>query len=187
MQILQGLGQVRHHGTGLGLSEADPLLDVVEERAAAHLLEDQTEPGVLLEVLNKLNDVRLAFTQVEDLDLLEHLGPVEESRSLLDDLDSVLQLCVDVGAGKDPAVAALPQHLPGQTVEVTEAGGHQSSLRLLLPPPPDLGLLLSHLKGSSALHFYHIGLVSSQVHGSLTGSGHADHRTLNRSRQRPRC
>ena len=57
----------------LGLGEAHPPLDLPEEGTPVGLLEDEVEVVLLLEVLDQLDDVRVARAQVVDLNLLQDL------------------------------------------------------------------------------------------------------------------
>lgn len=57
-----------------------------------HLLEDEVESILLFKVLDQLEDVFVAATQVEDLNLFQHLTPTLV-RSLSYDLNSELLVC----------------------------------------------------------------------------------------------
>ena len=54
---------------------------------------------------------------MEGVDLLENPGPAVAG-NLVDDLDGVLDLCVDVDTALDAGVSALAQNLAGQTVQL---------------------------------------------------------------------
>lgn len=57
-----------------------------------HLLEDEVESILLLKVLDQLEDVVVAATQVEDLNLFQHLSSTLVG-SLSYDLNSELLVC----------------------------------------------------------------------------------------------
>ncbi len=57
------------------------------------------------------------LTMMEGVDLLENPGPAVAG-NLVDDLDGVLDLCVDVDTALDAGVSALAQNLAGQTVQL---------------------------------------------------------------------
>ena len=59
------------------------------------------------------------LTMMEGVDLLKNPGPAV-AWDLVDDLDSVLDLCVDVDTALYAGVSALAQHLSGQTVQLLE-------------------------------------------------------------------
>ena len=75
VEELQGGGHVRDDHGSLLLGEELPSLDVIQELATGHLLEDQVEAVRLLEVLDQLDDVLVALDVVEEVDLLEDPGP----------------------------------------------------------------------------------------------------------------
>ena len=75
VEELQGGGHVRDDHGSLLLGEELPLLDVIQELATGHLLEDQVEAVRLLKVLDQLDDVIVALDVVEEVDLLEDPGP----------------------------------------------------------------------------------------------------------------
>ena len=115
------------------LGEVAASLDVVEQRAALHLLEDHVEFGLLLEELDDLEYVRAVATVQVDLDLLEDALAVRVTR-LVDDLDRVLGTRVDVATRPHLAVGALTEHLARHRVHVREAArlhvGRKASLLL---------------------------------------------------------
>ena len=80
---------------------------------------------------------------VKKVDLFEDSCPAV-ARHLVNDLDSVLNLGVDVDTGLHDSVGALSQHLPSQPVELLEGvGGERGGARgLLLPLPGVDGSLL---------------------------------------------
>ena len=73
VEELEGGCEVADDLGGLGLGEAHPPLDLPEEGAPVGLLEDEVEVVLLLEVLDQLDDVRVARAQVVDLNLLQDL------------------------------------------------------------------------------------------------------------------
>jgi len=85
VQELEARRDVAHDAARLVLAEHHVALQAAEQRAAAHLLEDQAELVVLLKVLHQLHDVRVAGAQVEQLDLLDD-AHAAVAGPLLDDL-----------------------------------------------------------------------------------------------------
>ena len=73
VEELEGGCEVADDLGGLGLGEAHPPLDLPEEGTPVGLLEDEVEVVLLLEVLDQLDDVRVARAQVVDLNLLQDL------------------------------------------------------------------------------------------------------------------
>ena len=55
MQEFQGIGNVASHQWGFLLGEAHFALDVVQQRAATHLLENHVETILVLEPLDQLD------------------------------------------------------------------------------------------------------------------------------------
>ena len=89
---------------------------------------------------------------VEKVDLFEDSRPAV-TRHLVNDLDSVLDLCVDVDTGLHDGIGPLTQHLPSQPVELLEGVGGQRGRAggLLLLPATSLGRLLASSDGSSTV------------------------------------
>jgi len=122
VQEVECSSDVLDYKAGLLFVEVAPLLDMVEERAALHLLKHHIELLLLLEELDDLENIRAVAAVQVNLNLLEHALAVRVP-VLVDDLDGVLLRCVDVAACPDLAVGALAKHLTGQRVRVREAGG----------------------------------------------------------------
>ena len=89
---------------------------------------------------------------VEKVNLLEDSRPAV-TRHLVNDLDSVLDLSVDVDTRLHDGIGPLAQDLPSQPVELLESVGGQRGRAggLLLLPPASLGRLLASSDGSSAV------------------------------------
>ena len=89
---------------------------------------------------------------VKKVNLFEDPCPAV-TRHLVNDLDSVLNLSVDVDAGLHDGVGALSQHLPSQPVELLEGvGGERGGAGgLLLLPTTSLGGLLASSDGRGAV------------------------------------
>ena len=89
---------------------------------------------------------------VEKVNLLEDSRPAV-TRHLVNDLDSVLDLSVDVDARLYDGIGPLAQHLPSQPVELLESVGGQRGRAggLLLLPAASLGRLLASSDGSSTV------------------------------------
>ena len=89
---------------------------------------------------------------VKKVNLLEDSRPAV-ARHLVDDLDSVLDLSVDVDTGLHDGIGALSKNLPSQPVELLEGVGGQRGRAggLLLLPAASLGRLLASSDGSSAV------------------------------------
>ena len=91
---------------------------------------------------------------VEKVNLLEDSRPAV-TRHLVNDLDSVLDLGVDVDTGLHDGIGPLAQHLPSQPVELLESVGGQRGRAggLLLLPAASLRRFLASSDGSSAVIF----------------------------------
>lgn len=117
---LQCRSQVLDDQAGLVLGELNALLDVVQQRAAIDLLEDQEEAILLLEELDQLDDVLVALTVVEQLDLLEDTRTTQAG--MLDDrLNGVLLAGLLVDAALNFGISTLAKYLSGQFIEIVEA------------------------------------------------------------------
>lgn len=136
MQEVQGAGHVLHHHAGLQLVEVPPLVDVVQDGAAPHLLKHQVEAVLFLEELDQLQNVSVSLALVQHLHLPEDPAP-NVARLLLDDLDRVLLVGDEVDASLHAGVGALPQHVLLQLVDVfepaREAVGGAAPFLLLAP------------------------------------------------------
>lgn len=109
---LQGRGHISDYISCLLLSEKFPPLDVVQKLATRNLLKDEVKSVGLLKVLDKLDDVLVALTMVEEVNLLEDPGPAM-ARHLVNDLDRVLHLRVDVDTRLHRGISTLAKNLPG--------------------------------------------------------------------------
>ena len=87
---LDGGGEICHHLACLGLREMDSGLNVIQQWTSRHFLKHKTESVVLLEILDELDDIRLASAQVVYLNLLQHLAPAVEAGAFLYNFHSVL-------------------------------------------------------------------------------------------------
>ena len=80
---------------------------------------------------------------VKKVDLFEDSCPAV-ARHLVNDLDSVLNLGVDVDTGLHDSVGALAQHLPSQPIKLLEGVRSQRGRAgSLLLPAASLGCLLA--------------------------------------------
>ena len=95
---------------------------MIKKLATRNLLKDQVKPVHFLEILDQLNNIRVALTMMEQVDLLEDPGP-GVSGDLLNDLDGVLHLSVDVDTSLNRGVSSLTQDLSCQSVQLLECVG----------------------------------------------------------------
>ena len=142
---------------------------MVQQLTPRNLLKNQVEPVRFFEVLNQLDDVRVALEwsqinlylyedkcshlyMMKEVNFLEDPRPAVP-RHLVNDLDRILHIGVDVDAGLHDGVGALSQHLPSQPVELLEGvGGERGGAGgLLLLPAASLGRLLASSDGRSAV------------------------------------
>ena len=73
---------------------------MIQKLATRNFFKDQVKSIIFLKVLNQLNNVRVALTVMEQVNLLEDPGSAVGGH-LLNNLDRVLHLGVDVDAGLD--------------------------------------------------------------------------------------
>ena len=133
-----------------------PRLDMIQKLATRNFFKDQVKSIIFLKVLNQLNNVRVALTVMEQVNLLEDPGSAVGGH-LLNDLDRVLHLGVDVDAGLDWSVGSLTQHLPCQLVQLLECVGSQGTRTrclLLLSPPGLNGLFFASCDVCSSFKFF---------------------------------
>ena len=95
---------------------------MIKKLATRNLLKNQVKPVHFLEILDQLDNVWVALTVMEQVNLLEDPGP-RVCGDLLDDLDGVLHLSVDVDTGLDRGVGSLTKNLSGQSVQLLECVG----------------------------------------------------------------
>ena len=118
VEELQGGDHIRDDGGCLLLREDSPLLDVVQKLTSGHFLKHQVKLVRLFKILDKLDDVLVTLTSMEEVNLLEDPAPAVRG-NLVDDFHCVLDLSEDVDAGLDPGVGPLAQHL-AQAVQLLE-------------------------------------------------------------------
>ena len=106
VEKLESRGNIGDDGSSLLLGETFPLLNVIQKLTSGNFLKDQIEFVVLFKILHQLDDVLMALTSMEQINLLE--DPTSAvGRDLLDDLDGVLDPGIDVDAGLNRGIGPL--------------------------------------------------------------------------------
>ena len=141
VEELQSGDHIGDDGGCLLLSEDSPLLDVVQKLASRYFLKHQVKLVCLIKILDKLDDVLVTLTSMEEVNLLEDPAPAVR-RNLVDNLYCVLDPGEDVDAVLNPGVGPLSQDL-AQAVQLLEGvrGKTGGRWRFLLPPSGEDGSL----------------------------------------------
>jgi len=112
---------------------------MVEELAPRDFLEDEIKSIGLLEILDKVDDVLVGLESfhlsmiwlgapqyylavVEEINFLENPGPAV-SGHFLNDLDSVFNVCEDVGTSLHRCVSSPAEHFAREPVDLLEGVG----------------------------------------------------------------